>query len=508
MALVDARAAREFGVPALLLMENAGRAVAERSAIRLPRPGDRVVIVCGKGNNGGDGFAAARHLAARGASVRCVLAADRETLTGDARTNLDIALRWNIPVDPLPSDHLPDAELYVDALLGTGSRGAPRGPAALAIRALARRAEPVVAIDVPSGVDADTGFAHPDHVRAVETVMFGLPKAGLLQQPGRRLAGDLVLAHIGLPPPLLASTEFRIEAVTGPRAAPGWAPRSVDAHKGDAGRLLIVAGAPGLTGAAALCSAAALRAGAGLVTVAAPRSLVPILEVKTTEAMTLGVAENEDGSLAAEAASLLIERAQASDAVAIGPGLGRSSETETAVRRLLASATVPLVIDADGLNLLAPADGNTFPGNSVITPHPGELARLLGTTVPCVQSNRMEAVRTAAARFGCVVLLKGPSTLISRPDGKVAINTSGSAALATGGSGDVLTGIVGACLARGIPAYEAAIAAVFLHGLAGELATARLGAPGTLAGDVERLLPEAIRWVQTNRVPLPWHMTG
>ncbi len=505
MREIDRRAVAEYGIPSLLLMENAGRAVAQRALSLLEAGRGPVVVLCGKGNNGGDGFVAARHLWNRGLPVRCFLAGAREEVRGDARVMLDLLGPLGLPVEPFGEDTaLPGAALVVDALLGTGFRGTPLGAIGAAIRAANASGAPVLAVDVPSGLDADTGRPAEPCVRAAETVTFGLPKLGLIQYPGRELAGRLTVAEISLPRPLLESLAPPVEW-TGPgRAAPLWPARSRGAHKGDAGRLFVLAGSPGMTGAAVLACEASLRAGAGLVTLGIAASLNPILEVKLTEAMTLPLPETGGGHPGLAAADTVLEWAARSDAVAVGPGLGRGPETAELLRTLVAGCRAPLVVDADGLNLLAPAGPGTFPPHAVLTPHPGEMARLLGTDVAGVESNRVATAREAAARFGCVVLLKGASTVVAAPDGRTAVNSSGSAALATGGSGDVLTGVLGACLARRLQPFEAALSAAYLHGAAGEVAGARCGAPGAVAGDVVAAIPEALRRLRAGELAEPY----
>lgn len=499
MRSIDRRAVEEYGMPSLLLMENAGRAVAERAARRLS-PGGRVTVLCGGGNNGGDGFVAARHLYNRGFEVACCLAVPRERVRDDARANLELAERLGIPI----RQEAPTlaAGLIVDALLGTGFRGEPRGAVAEQIRLANESGLPILAVDVPSGLDSDTGRASAGAIRAVETVTFGLPKLGLLTYPGRELAGELTVARISLPRPLLEETALP-EWITAERAAPLWPTRAADSHKGESGRVFVLAGSPGLTGAAALCCDSALRAGAGLVTLGIPESLNPILEIKLTEAMTLPLPETAGHTHAPASLQTVLQRLEGAGAGAVGPGLGRHPATGELVRALLARFPVPLVVDADGLALVSPAEEGLFPANCVITPHPGEMARLLGTTVEAVQSNRIETARDAARRLGCVVVLKGAATVIAAPDGRLAVNSSGGPALATGGTGDVLTGITVAALARGLAPYDAAVGAVFLHGLAGEVAGERNGAPGTVAGDVVAAVPEALRRLQTGEVSLP-----
>jgi ADP-dependent NAD(P)H-hydrate dehydratase / NAD(P)H-hydrate epimerase len=505
MRAVDRRAVEEYGMPSLLLMENAGRAAADRAVALLRETGARTVLVlCGRGNNGGDGFVAARHLWNRGVPVRCCLFGDPEELQGDPLVNFDLLRRLGVPVSPPPMDPASPARetLVIDALVGTGFRGELTGALAEAVEALTRAGGPVLAVDVPSGLNAETGQVAGPCVRATETITFGAPKVGLVTHPGREFRGNLTVAHISLPRPLLA--ELPVEWVTAERAAPLWPVRPPGAHKGDAGRLFLLAGSPGMTGAAVLAAQGALRAGAGLVTVGVPLGLNPILEVKLTEAMTVPLPETAFGCLGLPALEVVRDRLRAAGACAVGPGLGQSSETGDLLRELLAECGLPMVLDADALNLLAPAGAGTFPPQAILTPHPGEMARLLGTSVETVQSNRLDTARRAAERFGCTVVLKGPASVVASPDGRVAINSSGHAALATGGTGDVLTGVIAAVLARGVSGFEAAVAGVFLHGAAGEIAGARLGAPGAVAGDVVFALPEAIRRLQTGEIPEPY----
>lgn len=500
MRSIDRRAVEEYGMPSLLLMENAGRAAADRAAARLDQ-GARVTVLCGKGNNGGDGFVCARHLFNRGFEVACYLAGSPDDPRGEARTNFELAERLGVPVQAEVPERL-EAALIVDGLLGTGFQGEPRGAVAELIRLANESGVPILAIDIPSGLNADTGHASGLTIRAAETVTFGLPKVGLLGYPGRAVAGELTVAHISLPRPLLEE-EGLAEWITAERAAPLWPRRAAESHKGDSGRVFVVAGSPGLTGAAALCCDAALRAGAGLVTLGIPRGLYPVMAVKLTEAMSLPLPETEGQAHAPESLPTVLERLRGADAGALGPGFGRDPRSGELLRGILQADPAPMVVDADGLTLLSPAHENTFPPHCILTPHPGEMARLLGTTVEAVQSNRVETAREAARRFGCVVVLKGAATVVAGPEGRVAVNASGGPALATGGTGDVLTGVTAAALARGLEPYEAAVGAVFLHGLAGEVAGERHGAPGTLAGDVVAALPEAMRRLQAGEVSPP-----
>ncbi|MBI3910239.1 MAG: NAD(P)H-hydrate dehydratase [Armatimonadetes bacterium] len=496
---IDRRATAEYGIPSLMLMENAGRAVAEVVRERLPRRDARVAVVCGRGNNGGDGFVAARHLWNEGRPVTVWLTVEAERVQGDALVNLEIVRRLGMPLQICPhaAPAQLEADLVVDALYGTGLKGEIRGVGAEFITAIEKAGAPVVAVDIPSGLDADTGTWANACVRAEVTVTFGLPKVGLLVWPGRGRVGDLRVADISLPPPLLSQETLRHEWIDASAVAPRLPRRRPEAHKGDAGRVFVLAGSVGLTGAATLAAGGALRGGAGLVTLGIPRSLNDILETKVTEVMTLPLPETPSRALSGSTEAMDAIRAgtRSADALALGPGLGRDPATGALVRALLGEWNRPLVVDADGLNLVAPADERTFPPQAVVTPHPGELARLLGTAIEEVQSNRLDSARRAAARFGCVVVLKGAATLVAAPDGRLAINSSGTPALATGGTGDVLTGLIAALLGQGLAPFDAAAAGVFIHGLAGELAAAEVGGVGMAAGDMLACIPRALRLV-------------
>jgi ADP-dependent NAD(P)H-hydrate dehydratase / NAD(P)H-hydrate epimerase len=506
MREIDRRAIEEYGIPSLLLMENAGATVARRAEALAGFDVASFVVMCGKGNNGGDGFVAARRLWNRGHAVVCYLTIDPGELKGDVRTNYELTVRSGVSIRAFSRETVDfgDADVIIDALLGTGFIGDPRGAVAEAIQVSNSALVSILSVDVPSGLDATTGRASEICIRASETVTFGLAKVGLAQYPGRELAGEITVADISLPRALLAEDHFTCKWLTEADVQGEWHSRRPNAHKGDSGRVLLVAGSPGLTGAAAMSATAALRGGAGLVTVGVPKSLRDPMAVKLTEAMSLPLPETPDGALSPDALPPIHERLPNLDALAIGPGLGRDPSTGELVRALLRACSIPMVVDADGLNLVAPVDGDTFPTHCVITPHPGEMARLLDTTVDEVEADRLECAREASKRFGCVVVLKGPATVIAAPDGQTAINSSGGPALATGGTGDVLTGLIAACLARGLAPYEAAMAGVYLHGIAGEIAGERIGAPGAIAGDVIDAIPEAIARVQSRKTASPY----
>jgi ADP-dependent NAD(P)H-hydrate dehydratase / NAD(P)H-hydrate epimerase len=504
MRAIDARAAEEFGIPTLLLMEHAGLRVVEAArALLAGLRGAKVTILAGRGNNGGDGFAVARHLSNEGYAVHVLVAGALDGARGDAAVNLEITRRSGIPVDSVTSTPVPSltGDLIVDALLGTGIRGPATGVTAALIDAINASGLPVLSVDVPSGLDADSGRAEGPCVRAQRTVTLALPKVGLLFQPGRSLAGEITVGDIGMPRRLLEQAEATAQ-VTEPADVRRRLPeRPPDAHKGTFGRAFVLAGSVGMTGAAALATEAVLRAGAGLAFLGCPASLNELLEAKLTEAITVPLPETETRALAVAAWDTVREQMKRSQAVAIGPGLGRHPETAALVTRVLQECRAPLVVDADALNAVAPARAGTFPPHAVITPHPGEMARLWGTNTQEVQSNRLETAERAAGQWGCVVVFKGAPTVIAAPDGALWLNPTGTPGMASGGTGDVLTGLITGLLAQGLAPMDAAIAAVYVHGAAGEQAADRLGAAGMLASDLLREVPGVLRDLSNGEEP-------
>jgi NAD(P)H-hydrate epimerase len=504
MRRLDERAIRELGIPGATLMENAGRGAAEAvlawlAASKRPARGRRVAIVCGKGGNGGDGFVVARWLKRRGVRCDVLLAADPAEVRGDAAGKLRelekaggraVAITNAAALAPV----LARADLIVDALLGTGARAAPDGRVAETICAINASGRPVLALDVPSGVPADGSAPAHAVVRADATVTFAGLKRGLVVSPGRELAGPVSIVDIGVSPAEMArgSTTFLIERAD---VARHFSRRDRSAHKGTYGHLLVVAGAVGTTGAAALAADGALRSGAGLVTVATPASQQPIVAGLVVEAMTAPLGEGASGFLGARAWPTLTELVSARDAVAVGPGIGLDAQVQDVVRRLVIEAPVPMVVDADALTALV---GHLqVLRNAVaprcLTPHPGELARLLGIGVPEVQRDRIELARTFAATHRVYVVLKGATSVVATPDGTVLLNPTGNPGMASGGTGDVLTGVVGAFLARGLAPGDALASAAYLHGLAGDIAAARVGEESLIARDVIAALPEAFQ---------------
>jgi len=494
MRALDRHSIEVLGVPGDLLMESAGRAVVEVVLSERAGSAGPVLVVCGAGNNGGDGFVVARHLHLLGVPVRVLLIGERRKLRGDAAANatrldkLGVAIAARAP-------RIADAAVIVDALFGTGLDRAVTGAAAAAIRRInaARPASRVVSVDLPSGLDADTGQIHGVAVQANVTVTIGLPKLGLAQEPGRSLAGRVVVARVGIAdaaPGVFPGAEMWTQ-VAAARALPA---RPAAGHKGSFGHALVVAGSRGKTGAAVLAAEGAARIGAGLVTIACPASLNEILEGKCTEMMTAPVPDDAEGGFATAALAPLLALARERDAVALGPGVGREADVQKLMREFALRCPGPLVIDADGLFPFAKAAHGALKARraaTILTPHPGEAARLLGVTAAEINRDRVGAARRLAAEAGCVVILKGAATVIAGPDGRIAINPTGGPALGSGGTGDVLTGIVVGLVAQRVPVFEAATLGAWLHGFAGDRVTARRGRSGLLASDVVAELPEA-----------------
>ena len=473
MRAADAGAIEALGIPGVVLMERAGAAAA--AEILAGREPGIAAVVCGGGNNGGDGFVVARHLYAAGWEVECLLAADPAGLPEDARRNHDIAVRMGVPMrDGVRRARLQRAGVIVDALLGTGFHGTPRPDAARVIAAMAGLPG-IVALDVPSGVDASTGTAG-DAVSAEVTICFHGRKLGTAIEPGRSHSGRVVVADIGIPP--------QADSATAAVLADGLEPiaKRPSDTKYSAGAVLVVGGARGFTGAPLMTSLAALRAGAGIVWIAAPPDAARILEARVAEVMVRPLPE-------------ALELRERAGAVALGPGLGRTPEAVGLARELGTGHAGAIVIDADGLFAFAGDLGALAgrPSPAVLTPHEGEMGRLLGESSEWVRANRLEAVRRAAVQCGCVVLLKGPDTLVADPGGRLCVSHAGPSGLATAGSGDVLTGVVAAMLARGGDAWTATCAAAEAHGRAGRIASERIGPSGIIATDVIAALPGALR---------------
>lgn len=500
MRAVDRHAIDVMGIPGLDLMEEAGMGtvgvLVEQMGLDA---GDRVVVICGKGNNGGDGFVIARGLRDLGVETDVFLLGAAEEVSGDARANLDLLEPGSLTgitsekgLDAL-SEALDECDVAVDAIFGTGFSGAPRDLAAGAIQALNDSDVPVLAVDVPSGLDASTGGIEGECVIADWTSTMALPKKGFFLYPGREFVGDIHVIDIGIPEEAVEAVGVHEHVLTPCEAAAALPERDPAGHKGTFGRVAVVAGSVGYTGAATLASMSALRSGAGLVTACVPTSLNDIVEMKATEVITRPLPETGARSLGPSAIPELREFIAGVDAVAIGPGLSMYHETVEMVRSLVGSLTTPAVIDADGLNALTPDLIGARSGEAalVLTPHPGEMARLVGCTVEEVQADREELACTLAEQARATVVLKGAATVVATIAGDVMINATGNDGMASAGSGDVLTGVIAALLARGMSGPDAGAIGAFIHGLAGDLAAAAIGTTGMVAGDIMEFLPLA-----------------
>ncbi|MBC8104852.1 MAG: NAD(P)H-hydrate dehydratase [Cytophagales bacterium] len=518
MRAIDRRANEEYGIPGIVLMEAAGAALARVGVEELG--GDArnkcVVVFCGKGNNGGDGFVAARYLANAGAEVFVLLTGGPSELKGDAA-------RHYAPLRKMPIHHFdavePDflaalyrADLLVDALLGTGVRGpidphSPMGKRLLLLSEIHLAGKTrILSADVPSGLDADTGRAAEGTVHASRTVTFALPKPGLLTYPGASYAGRITVAEIGIPEALLTSPDLNDQLTTADEMRRLLPPRAQarDANKGSFGTLLVIAGSPGMAGAACFTAISALRAGAGLVVLAVPESMLDTAAALAPEAVLKGLPETPErthGGLGALEAALAL--AETADAVALGPGMAGTEKVVSFVQQFSSTAAKPLVVDADGLNALAKAGPQRVAARRseapfVVTPHPGEMGRLMACGTKQVQEERLSMVRECATRYGVTALLKGARTLIAATDGRLAFNRGGSVVLATAGSGDVLTGVIGALLASGLDGFDAARAGAYLHALSGEWCERQIGTAGVLATEIRDSIPQARRLLTTN----------
>jgi hydroxyethylthiazole kinase-like uncharacterized protein yjeF len=557
MREADRRTIEELGIPSATLMERAGAAVVDAIDARWPRvadiPGDirpadtsvggpvagpgprpalgpapvpgsapdsvagsmpgRVAVLCGRGNNGGDGFVIARIFRERRIDVVTYLIGQIDQVAGDARLMLDAARQARVEIVEVPDADAWRTQrsaalqcgLIVDAMFGTGIRVPLTGFVATVIEDVNASARPIVAVDLPSGLSADTPEVSGAAIRATLTVTFAAPKLPLVLPPGSEWAGEVVVADIGIPASVIAELDDpRMETVTHDSIRALIAPRAADSHKGTYGRILIVAGSVGKTGAAFMSAMSALRSGAGLVTVATPASCLPTIASMGAEYMTMPLDEDAEGGLASGAVEQVM--AIEADVIAVGPGLGRSSSTATVIRALVERARVTTVLDADALIAFAgdpTALARRGGAAAIITPHPGEMARLVGRSTADVQSNRLDVATSFALAHRVHVVLKGHRTLVASPEGHVAINTTGNPGMATAGAGDVLTGVIAAWAARLADPADACRLAVYLHGLAGDLAEAEHGETALIAGDIIDELGHAVLAVTGHRRPKP-----
>lgn len=515
MQEMDRLTIESHGIPGLELMENAGRgatdALLDQFADRIKT---RVVIICGKGNNGGDGFVMARYLAERHIDVTVYLLAKAGNVKGDAAANLNRLATLEIPVIEIPDEdsfskiksELSRFDLIVDAILGTGLKSDVRGFFKTVIdfiNELNRSGTPVFAVDMPSGLNSDTGQPCGTCIRAQGTATFALAKIAHYTYPGADYTGNLKIVDIGIPGAVVDAVGPKQYLISAEQIRAAFPQRPANTHKGRTGHLLVVAGSTGKTGAAAMTAVAAMRAGAGLVTLGIAESLNPILETQVLEVMTASLAECEYGILADIAIEDITRLADGKSCLAIGPGIGQAAETRSLVEKIISQIDTPMVIDADGLNNIA---GKTQllkkrKALTVLTPHPGEMARLIETSPAAVQQNRIACARDFAVSFGVHVVLKGAATVIAHPDGKAYVNPTGNPGMASGGMGDVLTGVIAGFITQGFTPEAAAHAAVYLHGAAADTLAQTVGPIGYLAGEVMNIIPKEIKKLLKNPIP-------
>ncbi len=520
MRQLDRAAAESCGVSGLALMENAGAAVArvafrvaarathtDRCRLGGPARSVSVCILAGRGNNGGDGFAAARHLAGYGARVSVYVVGDPCAIQGDARANLDAMVKSGIGVTPLLGEgawnaaraDLAASDVVIDAVLGTGARGAPSPEAARAISLMNESPAPIVAVDVPSGLDALTGAVPGECATAHITVTLALAKTGLLTYPGASCVGRVVLDGIGMPPALIQSSGIKAHLTTPDDVRAALPVRRPDAHKGDFGRVLIVAGSLGMSGAASLSAMGALRSGAGLVHLSVPAAIAGEVSARHAEVMTHPAAP--------ENLPDILDMATTCQAVVVGPGMSCCERTSAIVDAMIAELRVPIVLDADAVNVLAGRAQALREARApvVLTPHPGELGRLLGVGADEINRDRLGWARRAALETGATVVLKGARTVVADKTGEAYVNPTGNSGMAAAGMGDVLAGVVGSLCAAGLSGLAAGYCSAYIHGLAGDFAARDCGLDGMIAGDVLARIPESFEAVRTKTAML-WAM--
>ena len=497
---LDRMAIEEYGIPGSILMENAGQAACDVIRRETGIEGKRFLVLCGPGNNGGDGFVVARHLHAAGADVKVLILADRDKYRDEAKQNLDILTHFPVEVKSVNADGgtasaLAEADVIIDALLGTGLDREVTGLLRRAIEAVNRSRKPVFAIDIPSGVSGDTGQVMGAAVQAACTITFGLPKVGNLLHPGFGHGGRLYVSHISYPRPLSESSALKIEL-----AAPVPLPeRRADTNKMDYGPVLVIAGAANYYWAPHASAYSFLKSGGGYVHLACPKSLAPMVAKRGREVVIQPQQETASGSIALSNKDRLLDLAQKMKMVILGPGLSLDAETQELVRALARQISVPLLLDGDGITAIA-ADTSIIHARkapTIVTPHVGEMARITGKDRSAIEADRVAVLQEAATSLGAYIVLKGPHSLISYPDGRVYINVSGAtggqAGMATAGTGDVLNGTIAAMYCLGLDIGEAARTGVFVHGLSGDLAAKEKGADGLTAQDILDTLPRAVK---------------
>jgi NAD(P)H-hydrate epimerase len=509
MQLMDRRTIESFGIPGRILMENAGRGATRFFFKQFSGfKNKRIGVIAGRGNNGGDGFVIARYLAQSGADVKVYLLAASNRVGGDAAANLKLLNPLNIPLIEIPDESsfsayqsdMEDCDIWIDAILGTGLKSDVKGYFQTVIDFINALNQPVFAVDIPSGLNSDTGKPCGTCIRASATATFGFAKTGHMIHPGAGYTGALEIVDIGIPPHIVQTVAPKQFLLTADLIKSYLTPRVEDAHKGTTGHLLVVAGSPGKTGAASMTSISALRAGAGLVTLAIGQSLNSVLESQMLEAMTAPLPESQEGALGESAFGIIQKLMSGKKCLAIGPGLGQALETRKLVHKIILESQIPVVVDADGINHLVGRMQILKKAHVpiILTPHPGEMARLLDVNVGNIQQDRINCARNVAVDLNVHVVLKGARTIIAHPDGRIFINPTGNAGMASGGMGDVLTGIIAGQIVQGFSPESAAHIGVYLHGAAADSLAHTIGPYGYLAGEVMHAVPGEIKKIMNN----------
>ncbi len=510
---MDKKTIETFGLPGRLLMENAGRG-AVQTFLKYVYRGDKksVGIAAGKGNNGGDGFVMARYLGQKGIKSTVFLLCARDGIKGDARTNLDLLDAMDVDVIEIPDAKTLETRMslikhqnyWIDAILGTGLKSEVRGFYKTIISLINSLNRPVFSVDIPSGVDSDTGIEQGIAIKAHTTATFAFAKTGHLLFPGAKLTGRLQIVEIGIPPFISQKIGSKRELITPEYIQRCMPDKNLDAHKGSNGHVLVIAGSTGKTGAAAMCATSAMRSGAGLVTLGVPKTLNPILESQVIEAMTVPLSESTPGNLGIGAFEQIKKLEKGKSVIALGPGLGTAKQTKQLVHKIISSTTVPLVIDADGLNALSDdmAILKTVSRPMVLTPHPGEMERLSGLSIPEILKDRVGCATHFATKYNVHLVLKGARTIVAHPDGSVFINPTGNPGMASGGMGDVLTGMISGYISQGFPIEKAIHSAVFIHGAAADTLQEKTGPFGYLATEVMNIIPEQIARLLAGKIKI------
>ncbi len=508
MRALDREAIEGYKIPGIVLMENAALGVVRCMEERYGLLGDRSVLVfCGKGNNGGDGMAVARHLVNRGAKVRTVLLGDPKSLRGDAATNFTICEEMKIPVRPVTTSrnfggitsYLKKADLVLDAILGTGIVPPVRGLVEQAVRRINRAKKPVISVDLPTGLSADSSEVLGEVVQAELTVTFGLPKISLAQYPSLASAGEVRVADISLPAELVQRSNISVEIMEEEvlRTLPL---RRQDMHKGEGGRVLLVAGSKEMPGAAVMAALSSFRIGAGGVYAAVPEGIRRFFHKQLMEGVLVPLPDAAKDYLSLSVLPEILRAARGKNVAVVGPGIGLDPETGEMVRSLIQKIRIPVVLDADGINHVARDLDSLKKARAavILTPHPGEMARLTGASERELKTQRVDLAREFAGKFGVILVLKGARTVIAEPKGRVWINPTGNPGMATAGTGDVLTGMIAGLVAQGMKPLQAALLGVYLHGCCGDRAASRIGERGLLSRDLIREIPGVLKAVSIN----------